>query len=87
MFEGSAHIEFEKQPSGVSRETVQGLGRASYLGVSLSGDRIISTEPYVDGEGDSRDYYVDVIGPNPAGQLETARLALEDALRQTRRYN
>jgi hypothetical protein len=84
MFEGPAHIDMENNLAVPMEEIAHNLGRTSYIGTYLTGDRVISTDPYVDGEGDGRDYYVGVLGPSQAGRLETSQLPLEAALRAVR---
>lgn len=84
MLEGPAHIDIKNYLTVPKEEIVHNLGRASYIGTYLTEDRVISADPYVDGEGDSRDYYVDVLGPSRAGRVETSQLPLEAALRAVR---
>lgn len=64
-------------------KTLHGLGYTSFRGLSLVGDRIISSEPRVSDQEDP-DFVVEILGPNPRGELESSLLPLEEALRQAR---
>ncbi len=83
MYETSTQLKNE-QTTTPAENLLRDIGRASFKGLSLTGDRLITNEPYVDGAGDERDFYVDVQGPNQRGQLQSTQIPFEDALHSLR---